>query len=144
MATTHKGSCSCEAIKIEVQADPAFIGLCHCRNCQKSTGSTYSTNWVVPRSAFKIVSGEPTTYKVTGGSGNPALRQFCGTCSSTMWTETSMRPDIIVIKVGVMDDGGLAKFTPGIETFTSRKPGWVKEVEGATQFEESFPIQPQQ
>jgi hypothetical protein len=61
-----------------------------------------------------------------------------------MWTETAMLPDIVVIKAGVMDDGALAKFTPGSESFTSRKPAWVKNVEGARQFEESYPVQPQQ
>jgi hypothetical protein len=55
-----------------------------------------------------------------------------------------MRPDLIVIKAGIMDDDGLAKFTPGAESFTSRKPGWIKNVEGAMQFEEAFPNQSQQ
>jgi len=144
MANTHKGSCSCGAIKIEVEGDPSYVGLCHCLNCQKSTGSTYSTNWVVPKSGFKIVSGEPATWEVMGGSGHTALRKFCGTCSTIMWTETARRPEIIVIKAGCMDDGGLAKFTPGGEMFTSRKPNWVKEVEGAKQFEEAIPVQAQQ
>jgi hypothetical protein len=103
----------------------------------------YSTNWVVAKSAFKIVSGEPTTYEVMGGSGHPAFRKFCGTCSSTILTESARRTDLVVIKAGIMDDGGLAKFTPTSESFTSRKPGWLKEVDGAMQFEESFPDQPQ-
>lgn len=119
-------------------ADSIVQGLCHCHNCQKSTGSAYSTNWAIPKSGFKIISGEPTTYEVKGGSGNTAFRKFCGICSSTMWTEGTIAPDLIIIKAGVMDNGGLAKFTPGAESFTSRKPGWVKNVDGAVQFEESF------
>jgi hypothetical protein len=55
-----------------------------------------------------------------------------------MWTETPVRPDLIIIKAGIIDDGGLAKFTPSSESFTCRKPGWVKEVEGATQFKEAY------
>jgi hypothetical protein len=57
-----------------------------------------------------------------------------------MWTETGMMPDIVVIKAGIIDDGALTKFTPGSESFTCRKPDWVKEVEGARQFEESYPV----
>jgi hypothetical protein len=138
MATTYKGSCSCGAIKIEVEGDPLFVGLCHCHNCQKSTGSTYSTNWVILRTGFKILSGEATTFEVQGGSGNPAFRKFCGTCSSTMWTESSMLPDHVVIKAGIMDDGVMTKFSPSTESFTSRKPGWLKEVDDATQFMEAY------
>jgi len=55
-----------------------------------------------------------------------------------MWTESAMFPNIVVIKAGIMDDGALANFTPSAESFTCRKPGWVKEVEDARQFEESF------
>jgi hypothetical protein len=58
-----------------------------------------------------------------------------------MWTESAQHPDIIVVKAGIIDDGGLAKITPVSETFTSRKPDWVKEVEGAKQFEEKYPTQ---
>jgi hypothetical protein len=155
MATTYEGSCKCGAIKIEVQGDPSFVvgksaallrfrlilptqGICHCHNCQKSTGSAFSTNWVVPKPGFKVISGKSTTYEVKGGSGNPALCQFCGTCGSTMWTESAAFPDIIVVKAGILDNAALAKFPPGIEAFTSRKPAWVKEVENAKQFVEAF------
>jgi hypothetical protein len=54
-----------------------------------------------------------------------------------MWTETTTLSQIVVIKAGIIDDGGLAKFSPVAETFTSRKPGWLKEVDCATQFEEA-------
>jgi hypothetical protein len=77
-----------------------------------------------------------------GGSGNPVQRKFCGVCSSTTWTEGVMFPDIVVVKAGIMDDGAIAKFTPGSESFTSRKPAWLKEVEGAMQFKESYPAPP--
>jgi hypothetical protein len=61
-----------------------------------------------------------------------------------MWTESAKYPSIVVIKAGIIDDGALALFTPGSESFTCRKPGWVKEVEGARQFEEAFTVQSQQ
>lgn len=90
------------------------------------------------KSAFKILSGEPKVYEFTGGSGNKAYRKFCETCSSMMWTESSMRSDLVIIKAGIIDDGGLAKFAPVSESFTCRRPGWVEKVEGATQFEEAY------
>ena len=118
--------------------------LCHCQNCRKSTGSTYSTNAVFPKSAFTIVSGEPKVYETKGGSGNPAFVNFCGNCSSTMWTATPLRPDKVIIKVGILDGDVLEKLAPKAETFTSRKPSWVKSVDGAGQFEEGFPAPPSQ
>lgn len=90
------------------------------------------------KSNFKLVSGAPTTYEAKGGSGNPTFRKFCGTCSCVMWNESPKFPDIVIVKAGVIDDGGFEKITPGSESFTSRKPTWVGQVEGAKQFHEAF------
>ncbi|OBT41442.1 hypothetical protein VE00_08085 [Pseudogymnoascus sp. WSF 3629] len=144
MAATYTGSCLCSAIKIEIQGEPDMIGLCHCTNCRKSTGSTYSTNAIFPKSAFTIVSGEPKVYEAEGGSGNPAYVHFCGNCSSTMWTLTPLRTDMVVVKVGILDGDAMEKLAPKAETFTSRKPSWLGCVDGATQFENWYPKPPSQ
>ena len=54
-----------------------------------------------------------------------------------------MRPDVVIIKTGIVDDGGLEKFTPVTETFLSRKPAWVKTLDGTKQFQEAFPFHSQ-
>lgn len=79
-------------------------------------------------------------YEIKGGSGNPAFVHFCGNCGSTMWTKSPLGPNMIVVKVGVLDGDVLDKLAPKAEVFTSRKPSWVKSVDGAGQFEESFPM----
>lgn len=73
-----------------------------------------------------------------GGSGNTAIRNFCATCGSSLWTEAERMPEIYVVKAGVMDDGALAKFAPSNESFTSRRPDWVKDIRGATQLKEGY------
>lgn len=102
----------------------------------------YSTNAVFSKSAFTIISGEPNVYEVEGGSGSPAFVHFCGICGATMWTMTTLRTDMVVIKVGILDGDAAEKLGPKLETFTSRKPSWVKSVDGATQFENGFPRPP--
>lgn len=100
----------------------------------------FSTNAVFQKTAFVIVTGEPKVYEVKGGSGNPAYAHFCGNCSSTMWTLSPLGPNMIVVKAGVLDGDGLEKLAPKAEVFTSRKPGWVKSVDGAMQFDYAFPV----
>lgn len=73
-----------------------------------------------------------------GGSGNPVQRKFCGTCSCVMWTEAATFPDIVVIKAGIMDDGAIGSVVPNTEGYTSRKPSWIGQVEGAKQFHEAY------
>lgn len=55
-----------------------------------------------------------------------------------MWTETPLRSNIVVIKVGILDGDALEKLAPKLETFTSRRPSWVTSVDEATQFENGF------
>jgi hypothetical protein len=98
----------------------------------------FSTNAVFPKTSFKLLSGTPKVYEVTGGSGKPAQVNFCGICGSTMWTGTETMPDIIVIKVGILDGDAADRLAPKAETFTSRKPKWLKPVEGTAQFEETY------
>ena len=39
MANHITGSCLCGAVKYEINGDPVFAGLCHCKDCQKYTGT---------------------------------------------------------------------------------------------------------
>ena len=52
--------------------DPATATICHCTDCQASTGSVFRTNVPIPGKSFKMLSGTPTIYvKTTAESGNP-------------------------------------------------------------------------
>lgn len=127
---------------------PSFLHnpqvLCHCHNCRKTTGSTYSTNIIFSTNAFKLVSGEPKVYEVKNtGSGNPVETHFCGECGATLWTSAALRPGLVVVKAGCLDVGGdaegegdvLERLIPKMETWTAGRPGWVGCVDGAVQCE---------
>jgi hypothetical protein len=49
---------------------------------------------------------------------------------------------MIVIKVGILDGDALEKLGPKGETFVSRRPGWMKSVDGAAQFERAYGAAP--
>jgi hypothetical protein len=57
------GGCACSAIRYECDADPVMMMNCHCRDCQKASGSAYAAIVVVPKAAVKI-RGEPRYHKV--------------------------------------------------------------------------------
>lgn len=55
-----------------------------------------------------------------------------------MWTQSELRPDIVVVKVGCLDGDAMEKLAPKMEVFTARRPQWVCAVEGAVQMEEGY------
>ena len=68
------GSCHCGYIKIEGEADPEKVTICHCTDCQTGTGSAFRVSVPVPGTAFRM-TGQPTSYiKTTAESGNQRVQ----------------------------------------------------------------------
>lgn len=108
--------------------------LCHCLDCRKIGGSTYSTNIAVPEDGFEITSGTPKTYSKTADGGNTIISHFCGDCGSTMWRDGASFPGLKIIKVGVLDDiHALEEAKPAVELYTPSRVNWVPAIPGAEQ-----------
>ncbi|KAF2689915.1 hypothetical protein K458DRAFT_356297 [Lentithecium fluviatile CBS 122367] len=129
-----EGGCFCGKVRYSVSGDPVAKALCHCLDCRKITGSTYSTNAIFPKDGFKLVSGTPKQHAVKADSGNTITSHFCGDCGSTMWRDGNAFPGMMVFKVGTFDDvNAFDKFKPGAELFAPERVSWVPEMEGAAQ-----------
>ena len=76
MATRFTGGCICGGVRYECAADPIAMGNCHCRDCQRASGSAYAPALLVPASAVSI-TGEVKYYDVTGDSGSIVQHGFC-------------------------------------------------------------------
>jgi hypothetical protein len=98
------GGCHCGAIKIEGEADPEKTAICHCTDCQTSTGTAFRISIPVPGNTFKI-TGQPTIYvKTTADSGTPRAQAFCGTCGAPIYSTTvgeGVQPSYTV-RVGIL------------------------------------------
>ena len=98
------GGCSCGAIKIEGEADPEKTQICHCTDCQTSTGTAFRISIPVPGTTFKM-TGQPNIYvKTTADSGKPRVQAFCGTCASPIYSTTQgegVQPSYTV-RVGIL------------------------------------------
>jgi hypothetical protein len=98
------GRCACGYLSFEAEADPQQVSICHCTDCQAGTGSAFRVSIRVPGHAFKMLSGEPTTYlKTTADSGNPRLQAFCPKCGSPLYsTSPGDNPDSYMLRVGTL------------------------------------------
>jgi hypothetical protein len=123
------GGCLCGAVRYTAEADPATATICHCRDCQKFTGSAFAALVRVSKEKLTL-NGMLKTFSSIGGSGNPLLRHFCPECGSSIAEEPGTRPDILVLNVGTFDNPTMAK--PSREIFRDDALPWV-EVHGDIQ-----------
>ncbi|CAI6332966.1 unnamed protein product [Periconia digitata] len=130
------GSCFCTAIKFTFTGEPLVKALCHCTDCRKLSGSTYTTNLLIPSSSFTLLSGTPKPVPKTSDAGNAITNFFCGECGSPLWGKGAFGDDL-VLRAGVVDweegkENGMSEGArPSVELFVQRRVGWVDGVEGA-------------
>lgn len=77
------GSCLCCKVAFEVTGAPLKFLYCHCRSCQKSTGSVHAANLAFPVDAVTWTSGQDLIQLFVDTEENPGFpRAFCKNCGS--------------------------------------------------------------
>ena len=117
------GGCLCGQVRYKAEAEPAFVGVCHCRNCQKQGGSAFSIVVAIPKPALSI-EGSPKTYADRGDSGKVLNRSFCPECGSSLFDEAEAMPNVAMIQAGTLDDASWVK--PTMEIFCDSAQPWVQ------------------
>ena len=117
-----KGGCLCGAVRYDAHAERAFVGVCHCRDCQKFTGSAFGTLVGLPQSALEI-HGELKSYSKLGDSGKPIVRLFCPECGSSIAEAPATQPHMLILNAGTLDDP--TSVTPNLEIYCDRALPWV-------------------
>ncbi|KAE8150337.1 Mss4-like protein [Aspergillus avenaceus] len=131
---TLTGSCLCGAIAYAAESEPLLTCLCHCVDCQKWTGSAYTSNVVVPGDSFKVTKGDPTFYDVTGASGKNNRHFFCSKCGSSLFTKLDIMADKTILKAGSLDNGEAnLRGKVDIEFYTKDRVTYLCSLEGAKQ-----------
>ncbi|KAI1854410.1 hypothetical protein JX265_012444 [Neoarthrinium moseri] len=128
------GSCLCGKIRYQYAGEPLVTALCHCVDCQKWTGSAFTSNVMVSRKDFKVVEGTPKSYDAIGDSGKINKHFFCGDCGSSLFTELEIMPESTYVKAGGLD-GGASKLgnKVAVELYTKDRMPYLKPADGAQQ-----------
>src|SRR5215469_8662124 len=117
-----EGGCLCGKVRYSADTEPAFVGLCHCKNCQKATGTAFSLVVGLPKPALNV-QGTVKTFTGRGDSGKETYRRFCPECGTGLIDEAEIMPDITMILAGTLDDTGWIK--PSMEIFCDSAQPWV-------------------
>jgi hypothetical protein len=118
-----KGGCLCGAVRYTARAEPVILGICHCRDCQKFTGSAFGFLVGVPRIAFEI-DGVVKRFAKPADSGKPIVRLFCPECGSSVAEELASQPGLVLINGGTLDDP--TAVIPATEIYCDRMLPWVQ------------------
>ncbi len=117
------GGCQCGAVRYEIGAMPTLLYACHCKGCQKQSGSAFGMSLFVSRAAVAITAGTPKVWHCTTESGRTQTRLFCGDCGSRLFHNPDANPDQSVLKPGTLDDTGWLR--PVAHIFAESAQPWV-------------------
>jgi len=67
-----EGGCLCGKVRYSADAEPTFVGVCHCKNCQKGTGTAFSVVVELPTPALSV-QGALQTFTGRGDSGKATV-----------------------------------------------------------------------
>jgi hypothetical protein len=105
MTKRNEGGCLCGQFRYATLAQPKRVTICHCRFCQKATGSAYMVEPIFDDDDFVKLSGSTKTYdQVSAGSGKVVHVHFCGECGTKLWLSFERFPGAVGIYAGTFDD----------------------------------------
>ena len=104
------GGCRCGSVRLVASGRPYRVGLCHCMDCRKHSGSLFGGSAIFPQEAVKV-EGETRDY---------AGRHFCPRCGSPVFGRSG---DETEVNLGSLDAPDQLK--PTYELWTVRRESWL-------------------
>ena len=130
------GGCACGSIRYEVNGEPELIHNCHCKGCQRLTGSAFKMGSYWSENAVKIIQGDMMTYTRTADSGRTVQSKFCNVCGATVATMAEAQPGRIGLAVGTFDDTTWINLPNNI--YCDSKQKWLHLPEGALKKSQAY------
>lgn len=137
--TDMPGGCACGAIRYRVTEKPLIVHACHCRDCQRNTGSAFVINLWIERKFVAADYSLLKTYRLTAGTGQPHDIYYCPNCGTRLWSHYHASPgETLLLRAGTLDDP--AAIAPDVHIFTRSKLPWVQLPPGARAFETMYKL----
>ena len=124
MPTPFSGGCACRAVRYECTTEPLISWKCHCRDCQRASGSAFAPLLYVVAAGL-TGTGEVKYYEVRGESGWTFSRGFCPECGSPVLVKPGTRPEfpeLIGVWAASLDDPSWVE--PSTDIWTGSAQPW--------------------
>src|SRR4029077_4923005 len=132
MSTTEEvydGGCACRHVRYRLTSRPMFVHCCHCRWCQRETGSAFALNALIEAQRVVLLGGAPEVVDTPSNSGKGQRVSRCPACRIAVWSNYAGSGEIFrFVRIGTLHEPDL--LPPDIHIFTMSKQPWVVIPEG--------------
>ena len=119
-----EGGCTCRAVRYRMTSKPLFVHCCHCRWCQRETGTAFALNAMIEADRVVLLKGSPEVVNTPSNSGKGQKIARCPQCRIALWSNYAGAGDHVrFIRVGTLDEPD--RLPPDIHIFTESKQPWV-------------------
>lgn len=118
------GGCDCQRVRYRMLTRPLIVHCCHCRWCQRETGTSFALNAVIESDRVESLRQQPTLVDTPSASGDGQRIARCPDCGIAVWSHYSgAGPLVKFVRVGTLDDPD--RLPPDIHIYTDSKQRWV-------------------
>lgn len=118
------GGCACRFVRYRLSSEPLFVHCCHCRWCQRESGSSFALNALIEADRVQLLQGEVEIIDTPSNSGKGQKISRCPRCHVAVWSNYAGAGDsMLFVRVGTLDDPD--RLPPDIHIFTASKQPWV-------------------
>lgn len=119
-----EGGCDCRLVRYRLRSRPLFTHCCHCRWCQRETGSAFVLNALIETDRVLSLGAPPLPVHTPSASGQGQQIARCPQCWVALWSHyAGAGPRLAFVRVGTLDEPD--RLPPDIHIFTASKQPWV-------------------
>lgn len=131
------GGCTCRAVRYRATRAPLIVHCCHCRWCQRETGSAFALNALIESSCLELLSGSPELVPIPSNSGKGQTVARCPACRVAVWSHYAGLGEVLsFVRVGTFDEPD--RFAPDVHIYTESKQPWVVIPAGARAYSQYY------
>jgi hypothetical protein len=120
-----------------MKATPMVVHCCHCRWCQRETGTAFALNAVIESANVELLGEAPERCDLPTETGRIQSVLRCPHCKIAVWSHYPQSGEVMsFIRVGTLDHPDACP--PDVHIYTDSKQLWVIIPEGAKQFPEFY------
>jgi len=119
-----EGGCTCRRLRYRLTTRPLFVHCCHCRWCQRETGSAFALNAMIEADRVQVLAGDVVIIDTPSNSGKGQRISRCPNCQVAVWSTYAGAGDALrFVRVGTLD--APASLEPDIHIYIASKQPWV-------------------